>query len=486
MKRIFIQTMATEKWAMVYEGEKLEKVLVERPGEKSLVGNLYLGRIVNIEKSLQAAFVDFGQPKLGFLKKNEIPASRVDSSKSIENLIHEGQKVWVQVTKDAFDDKGAQLTTNITIPGTNLIYLPFGNYHAISRRIADDKREELKQWASKECVDHEGIIFRTSSTETPHEGLKEELVQLRERWKELTYGQSDKKAPLLIWEDREIPNQLLRNYKKNQIEEIVFDELALKKQVEKQFPQFNEVCTWTADFAKKLPMSIDQLAEKLIQKVVPLSNGAEITVEQTEAMVVVDVNTSKHTNTKNKQQSILKTNLLAAKEAANQIRLRNLSGMIVIDFIRMNSKEDKTKLLHELKKELGKDTTRTEVYGFSNLGLVELTRKREASSLPSILAGKQKDDVRLTPETQAYQLERLLLSYIGNEQDLIVIEALPEVINHFKKQIDLKKLKSVLYKEVYVLNNSKSHASFRIVFVGDEDALRERSFYKEDTLDRLF
>lgn len=483
MKQIYIQTRTTEHWAMVFEDNQLDRVIVNRPNDKSLIGNLYFGRIVNIESSLQAAFVDYGQSKLGFLKKNEILSSRY-SDQPIEKMIYEGQKVWVQVTKDAFDQKGAQLTANVTIPGTSLVYLPFGNYYGISKRIPTPERDELKAWAEKYCVEEEGLIFRTSATKKNEQELLEELHRLRVKWKDISEGGFNK-APVLAWEDKEIPDQLLRYYTPDKVEQIFVDEIDMKKYIEKQAPQFEDKCSWTSQFDQQLPLSPNQLIQDLTKKSVPLANGADITIEQTEALVIIDVNTGKHTNTKSKQMAVVKTNEFAAKEIAKQLRLRNLSGMIVIDFISMRDSKDHHHILSVLKKELKKDYTRTEVYGFTKLGLVEVTRKREAQSLPSIFTSK-KENVELNPETEAYLLERELISYKAYDQEIIVMEVKPEVVEQFKKHIDREKLKSLLYKEVYVLNNRKSHASFRVIFMGNEDALRERSFYKENTLDRLF
>ncbi len=439
MKTIYLQTVPTEKWAMVYQDDSLEQVLIERPEEKSLIGNIYKGRIVNIEASLQAAFVDFGQPKLGFLKKQEIPEARKDASKSIEHVVHEGQHVWVQVMKDAYDQKGAQLTTNVTLPGRNLVYLPFGNYFAVSRKMTDEQRSHLKTWAGETCQGEEGLIFRTHAAEVSLEDLESELVSLRESWTNLTKQYRNEKTPKVVLEDFDIPDRLLRRFPEGDIECIFVDNLDMKKRIQQRIPELGEKTKWVPDIQNQMPFSAESISERLLSRTITLDSGAQLVIDQTEAMVVIDVNTAKHTHTSNQKTSVLKTNQEAAKEAAKQIRMRNLSGMILIDFIDMKDEKDQERVVSYFKKQLRQDYVRTQIFGFTRLGILEMTRKREAPSLSSVLGGNHTPSVMM-----------------------------------------------ILYKEVYVLNNRESHVPFRIIHVGSVATLQERSFYKENHLDRLF
>ncbi|MYL53368.1 Rne/Rng family ribonuclease [Pontibacillus yanchengensis] len=489
MKRIYLQTIPTEEWGVVMEGNSIDQVVVERPDAKSLVGNLYKARIVNIETSLQAAFVDFGQSKLGFLKKNECPGSRRDPSLPIEKLVHEGQAIWVQVTKDAFDEKGAQLTANITLPGMHLVYLPFGNYHAVSKKVDDDKRSRLKEWAKANTTDQEGIIFRTSSAALEGPQLMEELRALQQQWAMLQNKYDSKKPPVLAWEDRDIPQRLLRRYPDQAVEEVVVDDTKLVKFIQKHFPHLKDKCRWAKQIEEELPVTIPQLTETIAQPLVKLEGGAEIRIDQTEAMVVVDVNTAKNTKRADKSRSVVGTNLQAAKEIANQLKLRNLSGMIIIDFIGMRNEKDQQQVLEKLKKSLHDDPFRTEVYGFTKLGLVEMTRKREGRSLLSTLTERcdscSGNGYVLSVISYAYQLERELLSYQKYDQEVIVMEVRSDVAQAFHQKIDVAQLKSTLYKDLYFLNNRISDVPYRIRFIGDEDTLRERDFYQEGSIDRL-
>ncbi|QSS99098.1 Rne/Rng family ribonuclease [Pontibacillus sp. ALD_SL1] len=484
MKDIYIQTVPTEKWAVVMEESKIDLVSVSRQDDEDLVGNIYIGRVVNIEPSLQAAFVHFGPSKLGFLKCSEIPDSRQNPEKRIEQLIHEGQALWVQVTKDAIEDKGAQLTANVTLPGQDIVYLPFGQYHAVSKKIEEDRRNELMELASGWSEGKEGVLFRTSAKHVSDTRLLESCGRLKQEWKEIETALQNRKPPALAFEDPVIPDQIVRQYGENEVQSITVDEQWVKRHIDHRYPHLASKCEWK-DSTHQKPFTIDQVIEKVIERNVPLQGGAEIVVDQTEAMVVIDVNSAKKVGKTSKSQSVLQTNVAAAKEVAKQIRLRNLSGMILIDFITMKNPKDQQKVITALKKELKQDPVRSEVLGFTKLGLLEMTRKRTSSSLSYRIAEKRPDHV-LTLETKVYQLERELLSYRRSDKEVIVLEVDPELLSLFREKIDIEKIKSFLYKEVYVLNNSKSDSSYRIRYVGDEKNLQERPFYIDGSLDRLF
>lgn len=484
MKDIYIQTLPSEKWAIVTDDGTLDRLSVSRKDDGDLIGNIYKGRVVNIEPSLQAAFVHFGPNKLGFLKCSEIPASRLDSEKRIEQLIHEGQALWVQVTKDAIEDKGAQLTANVTLPGQHIVYLPFGHYHAVSKKIEQDRRDELLALATSWSVGEEGVLFRTSSKTMTDSELKEAFSRLQQEWKEIETAFQNQKPPVLAFEDPVIPDQLIRQYGEKEIQSIAVDEQWVKRRIDHRYPYLASKCEWK-DSTHAWPFTANQVMEKVIERKVSLQGGGEIVLDQTEAMVVIDVNSAKRVGKASKAQSVLQTNVAAAKEVAKQLRLRNLSGMILIDFITMKNPKDQQRVLSALKKELKQDPVRSEVLGFTRLGLVELTRKRTSSSLPYRISELRAGHV-LTLETKAYQLERELLSYRRSDKDVIVLEVDPELLSVFRERCDVEKLKSVLYKEVFVLNNSTSDSSYRIRYVGDQKNLQERPFYIDGSLDRLF
>ncbi|KGX89201.1 Rne/Rng family ribonuclease [Pontibacillus litoralis] len=490
MKHIYIKKDATEHWGVVLQNNQLEQVVVERPHTTSQVGNLYIGRVVNISISLQAAFVDFGQGKPGFLKRNELPAAREDDSLPIQRLVHEGQAVLVQVTKDAYDQKGAQLTANITLPGIDLVYLPFGNYYAISRKLAVDARTRLKQWAHSVCVDKEGVIVRTGATNKTEEQLVDELNTLRERWRSLQETIKQKRPPYLVLEDKELPYRFLRKFPDQVIDHVYIDNQQWKKSIEAHFPYLQGKCTWVREIEKELPFTFNQITERVMNRSVPLESGAQLTFDETEAMVVVDVNSATFTRSHSKQQTALKTNIEAAKEIARQIQLRNVSGMIVIDFISMKRREDQQKVLQTLKQAVRHDPIRTEVHDFTALGLVELTRKREAPSLFQTFGQScgtcAGGGAIISPETYAYQLERELLSYKWHDQDVIVMEVRSDIIQAFREVIDINVLKSSLYKQLYVIENRERDVTYKLRFIGDVDTLSERPFFKKGILDRVF
>ncbi|MFC0522463.1 ribonuclease E/G [Pontibacillus salicampi] len=486
MKRIYIHTSSTEKWGIVMDGNRVEHVTIDRPDSKSQIGNLYKGRIVNIEPSLQAAFVDFGQPKLGFLRKNELPEARIDASLSMERLVHEGQSIVVQVTKDAFDQKGAQLTANVTVPGKHVVYLPFGNYHATSKKIDLERQKELKAHADEVTEEQEGILFRTSAATIEAASWQAELDYLRKWWTALYQSSVNQKPPKLLWEDKDIPFRLLRKYPDYAVEHIYVDEVREAKEIKQHMPRLHDKCSWQSDIEGLLPFTLAQLSRNLTSPIVTLDNGSEIRIDQTEAMVVIDINTAKFTKHQ-KQQTVRKTNEEAAKEIAHQLKVRNLSGMIVIDFISMKKAGDRDRVIQTLKKALRNDPIRTEVFGFTALGLVEMTRKREGRSLPALLQEPVlEQEASLSPVTYAYQLERELLSYKRYDQSVIAMEVNTRVLEVFKEVIDLEHLKSTLYKAFYVLNNGTSDVPYRVLFIGEKETLEEREFYLHNSIDRVF
>ncbi|KGX93630.1 hypothetical protein N781_10655 [Pontibacillus halophilus JSM 076056 = DSM 19796] len=480
MKHMYIHTLATEKWAVVTEGRDIVDLVVERPSKASLVGNIYQARVINVEKSLDAGFVDYGEEKFGFLKRTEIPEAR-QHGLPIEKAVHEGQALWVQVTKDAYDSKGAQVTANVTLPGRNMVYLPFGGYVAMSRKFQQEEREQLTSIFNEKLGDGEGLIVRTSAKDRDEDALLNELQQLRKDWEEIT-STPNKKPPFIVYEDNEIPNRLLSRYRPEEIEGIFVDEAEIKQAIVSKYSEF-PTPVLQSELEASLPISFTAIRERIVQRNVPLKNGAELIIDRTEAMTVMDVNTAKRTKTAHKGMNTLETNRLAATEAARQIRLRNLSGIIVIDFIDMKNEQERAQVIHTMKQELRKDRIRTEVYGFTRLGILELTRKRESVSLPLLFLEEWNSTV--SAESHAYDWERELWSYRRNDQDVMLYEARPDVVEAFHNSIDLKKLQSHLYKEVYVLNNRESDVPYRIRYVGNKDSMKERPFYSDSAVDRM-
>ncbi|WP_194841408.1 Rne/Rng family ribonuclease [Salinibacillus xinjiangensis] len=466
MNTIYLQTMTSEKVGLVIQqNNEVKQVSIDRTSFSSVVGTIYIGRVKRIDHGLQAAFVDIGHKKLAFLPKKEVPLSRENPKLSIENLLHEGMNLIVQVVKDPFDHKGARITANVTLPGHYFIYLPFGNYFAASKKMNDQDKEQLKSMIREWSTGEEGAILRTSATQAEQRELKNEWDLLQRKWMEITDKAKKEKPPQALFVDREIPDRFLRKYATNQVTEVICDEVELVQEMKIKYPHLQSKIKWTDNIEKAAPVSIPQLLATLTNKTVKLSSGIELVIEKTEALTVIDVNTATYSGKWNKEQTVLGANLEAAKEAAKQIRLRNLSGIILIDFIDMKRIENHDQVWQEMKKQCQQDPTFCQVIGFTNLGILEMTRKREGVDLYSILCQPSRRE--WTALSFAYQLERELLSYRRQDHAALVIEVNPDVLEQFLLHIDINRFNEYMKIPIYVEKKTLGERQFVIKFIGD-------------------
>lgn len=447
MREIYLQTLPSEKIGLVVEEGKIQEMMIERPEQKAETGNIYLGKIINIEKSLQAAFISYGGEKKGFLVKKELPQSRENPDKPIERLVTEGQPIIVQVIKEAYQQKGAFLTANVTLPGTHMVYLPYSGYIAVSKKLSMQKREMFQQTFSALVNGKEGAIIRTSADSSSLTEIETELQQLREVWLELERKAKHASPPSLLWQDNLIPDRLLQKYGALGIYNIYCDEPATAARLRQTIPDRVE---WKKDIESQLPITISQLMDQVRNPYVSIPGGAEIVVEQTEAMAVIDVNSKSQVNKISKNETALQVNKSAIPEIVRQIRLRNISGMIIIDFINMKSEADRKLILKSMSLELKKDNIRTEIFGFTALGLFELTRKREHSPISAILVDSKKDKIpEMSRRTKAYQLERELITRLQHQSEALLVEINPAVYVIFKDILPASRLLEMKKQNVY-------------------------------------
>ncbi|MBM7572035.1 Rne/Rng family ribonuclease [Aquibacillus albus] len=486
MVSIYIQSQTTERVAIIEEEKQIKELVIDRPGVRNQVGNIYFGKVNSIEKGLQAAFIDIGNEKLGFLQKKEIPSARDDSNPPIESLITEGQTIVVQIIKDAYGEKGPRLTANITIPGIDIIYLPFGNYVAASRKLSDDDRGRLSTYVSRIKILQEGAIIRTSAKNRPEKEVEQEFISLRTRWQELEKQNKSKKVPCCLLEDKTVPDRIVRKFPPSLIKTIYIDDLSLANYVRKTYPNVKEKVKWLNDIEKQLPYSIYRLMEEVVAPKVVTSKGVEIIIEQTEAMTIIDVNTATFAGRSNKEQTLAKANIHAAVEIAKQVRLRNLSGIIIIDFISMKMESHRKNIIATLKKAFANDPIRSEIYGFTKLGLLEMTRKRELDTLPNLLLDKDQSKQKFSRITEAYLLERELLSYRGSNVEAMLIEINPKLYQVFFQSISIKNVKEKVGQEVYMVK-AKGIESYRVKLAGSIALINEQvSRISSDAIDKVF
>jgi ribonuclease E len=374
----------------VLEGRDLVQHYVTRQGAHSMVGNVYLGRVQNVLPGMEAAFVDVGRGRNAVLYAGEVNWSPEDlegAPPRIEHVLKSGQSVLVQVTKDPIGGKGARLTAQISLPGRFLVLAPNSNVTGISRRLPDAERRRLKATYRKIKPDAHGLIVRTAAEGASEEALAEDLARLLDEWTAIEKRSKKAKAPAVLYEEPELTLRVVRDlFTDEEYRELVTDSprifhlitdylrqvapdlLAKVRLHEGALPAFEE-------------FHIVEQIHKGLDRKVWLPSGGYIVIDRTEALTVIDVNTGKSVGKTNLEETVVNTNVEAAREAARQLRLRDIGGMIVIDFIDMLLEQNKRRVIDAMKEALAQDKSRSQVFDISPLGLLEVTRKRVSGGL---------------------------------------------------------------------------------------------------------
>lgn len=396
MNIIFVNITPREcRVAVFYDGE-LQEVFVERSVARGLVGNVYLGRVVRVLPGMQSAFVDIGLERTGFLHVADLFEAHLEDgeTKPIENVLHEGQALMVQVAKDPIGTKGARLTTTISLAGRKLVYLPRDPHIGVSQRIEDEAmREHLKELLTSIRPETEkgGYIIRTSAEEgATAEEFEQDMAYLSRLWKEIRASRETKPAPSLLYQDLSLAQRVLRDMVHQTTEAIeIDDEKSYAELVEFAERFVPDVRGHLMLYKGERPLfelhGIEEEIARALERRVDLKSGGYLVFDQTEAMTTIDVNTGRFVGKRDFSDTVFKTNLEAAQVIARQLRLRNLGGIIIIDFIDMACDEHREAVLAELRRSIASDRTRMTVSDFTELGLVEMTRKRTRESLAHVL-----------------------------------------------------------------------------------------------------
>ena len=379
-RKIIIDVGIVYTRAAIFEGDQLVNILLENHFEKQIQGTIYQGCISNTVKSIKAAFVDIGQAKTAFLHYEDIP-------EHLKGKLQNNQRMMVQVIKEGVGNKGPKATAFINITGKFMVLLPFEKTIGISKKILDeDQRKRLKNLLLKNNPKKYGVIIRTGAVEATEDQLLLELQELIEKWEIVETKSIGAARATVLYEEPSLPMKVVREYANDQIKEIVINDEGqgelinafLLKNLEEAQDKLRVVSPLTNLYGA---YNIDKEIDHALKKQIWLKSGANIVIEKTEAMNVIDVNSAKFTKTKQKDKMLLKANLQAAKESARQIRLRNLSGIIIIDFIDMSDHNHQDQVIEALQLELSKDKIKTQVYPMTQLGLVQITRQRRHISL---------------------------------------------------------------------------------------------------------
>ncbi|HEX9694181.1 MAG TPA: Rne/Rng family ribonuclease [Actinomycetota bacterium] len=374
----------------ILEGRELVQHYVTRAGARSMVGNVYLGRVQNVLPGMEAAFIDVGKGRNAVLYAGEVNYSPEDlegAAPRIEHVLKSGHSVLVQVTKDPIGGKGARLTAQISMPGRYLVLVPNSDITGISRRLPDEERRRLKQILRTIRPEGHGVIIRTAAEDADEEALAADLSRLLEEWKTIEKKAKRAKAPAMLYEEPELTVRSVRDlFTDEEFRELVTDSPRVYELVTQYLAGIApDLLPKVRLHQDKLPVFeefhvVEQIHKGLDRKVW-LPSGGYIVIDRTEAMTVIDVNTGKSVGKTNLEETVVNTNVEAAREVARQLRLRDIGGMIIIDFIDMLLEQNKRKVVDALREEMAKDKTRSQIFDISPLGLLEVTRKRVSGGL---------------------------------------------------------------------------------------------------------
>jgi ribonuclease G len=393
MKQLFVHcTREYTQLALVEDG-RLAEISIEKTGSDSLVGNIYKGRVVNVLPGMQAAFVDIGLSKNAFLYVDDVLHPHLEKQPkdkpSIAELLKPGDQLMVQIMKDPLGGKGARVTTHFSLPGRWLVYMPHADYVGISKKIEEDaERNRLRELADELRQPGEGIIMRTNAAGMRREALAEDLDGLRLKWQEACGRAEASSAPAELHRDSGLVERMVRDIVTPDTEELIIDD---HKRMEEVKAYLRRVVPGLEDRVRLYRESGDMFAkygiqeqmERAFQGHIRLENGGYLVWDQTEALTVIDVNTGKYTGTDDLEETVFQTNLKAAEEIARLLRLRDVGGIIIIDFIDMEKEEHRQQVVERLEATIKRDRTKCQVVGWTRLGLLEMTRKKARESVSS-------------------------------------------------------------------------------------------------------
>ena len=393
---VLINATPRETRVAVVENGIVQELMLERMSRRGIVGNIYKGKVLRVLPGMQSAFVDIGAERAAFLHLSDISQPKAEQGleepiTDINKLISAGDKVIVQVIKDPIGTKGARLTTQLTIASRYLVYMPNTTHIGVSQRIeCDEERERLKRIIENSESLTGGYIVRTAAESATEDNILKDMQFLNKLWAELTKQIPKIKPGHVIHEDLPLLIRTMRDIDSHNVDKVRVDSRESFKRVKKFVSNFlPELEPKLELYTGERPIfdlySVEDDIQKALHRSVQLKSGGYLVIDQTEAMTTIDVNTGAYVGHRNLEETIFKTNLEAASALARQLRLRNLGGIIIIDFIDMNDEEHKRQVLKTLEKGLAKDYAKTQISEVSSLGLVQMTRKRTRESLEHTL-----------------------------------------------------------------------------------------------------
>lgn len=495
VNEIIVDIALEETRVALLEDKELVEVYIERPHHERLVGNIYRGKVSSVLPGMQAAFIDIGYEKNAFLYvgdaisqkefvEEEDEVYHEYKGHNIDEILRPGQEITVQVIKEPIGTKGPRVTTHITLPGRHLVLLPNADYIGVSRRIENDiERGKLKKIAERIKPEGMGLIVRTASEGKNEDDFVHDMNFLSKHWEKIKQKEHQGPAPRCIHKDLNLIYRAVRDLFTWNVDKFIINDRQQYARVLELVEMISPALKMKVEyFSKNYDLfeyyQIESKISKALSKKVWLKCGGYLVIDHTEALSVIDVNTGKFVGGSNLEDTVLKTNIEAAKEIAKQLRLRDIGGIIIIDFIDMQEHEHQQMVMDALRQGLRKDRTKTTVVGITGLGLVEMTRKKVRQALSSVMnvncpycdgTGKI-----LAPESVARNVEKEINKYfsetIANAIQVEVHPTVATILTGIDGQ-NLEKMENAYNKKVKVkANNSLKHEEIKI---------REVSLYLE-------
>lgn len=484
-KKIVINCDNRQTRVAVLEKGRPVEIYLERPIRQRVVGNIYKGVVANVLPGMQAAFLDIGLERNAFLYVDDalLPDEnngRRDDKKKIEQLLRPGEVLMVQAVKEPFGNKGARLARQIAFPGRHLVLMPTAEYAGVSRRIeAPEERERLRQIATELRPPGMGLIVRTVAEKQDLEAFRQDLNFLVSLWERIQSRYAQQSAPSLVYQDLDLVYRIIRDLFTEQIDELIVDKhYEYEKIMEALDMLAPALKSRVKHYSGGLPVfdvyGIEEEIEKAISPTVWLNCGGYLVFDYTEALTVIDVNTGKYIGKTTLAETVLKTNLEAAAEIIRQVRLRDIGGIIIIDFIDMESEDHRRQVLEVLTEKAKEDKTKSHILGLTALGLVEMTRKKERQGLAAVLqqscfycGGRGKV---LTAEAVSARTERQLKAFFAElDAEAVLVETHQSVAGLLigPGGSCLRKLEEEMGKTIFIRGSETIHVEkYRILAVG--------------------
>ncbi|VTP80908.1 Ribonuclease G [Leclercia adecarboxylata] len=449
---LLVNVTPSETRVAYIDGGILQEIHIEREARRGIVGNIYKGRVSRVLPGMQAAFVDIGLDKAAFLHASDImphtecvagEEQKQFTVRDISELVRQGQDLMVQVVKDPLGTKGARLTTDITLPSRYLVFMPGASHVGVSQRIeSESERERLKKVVSAYCDEQGGFIIRTAAEGISEDDLASDAAYLKRVWTKVMERKKRNQTRYQLYGELALAQRVLRDFADAQLDRIRVDSRLT----------YDALLEFTAEYIPEMPgllehytgrqpifdlYDVENEIQRALERKVELKSGGYLIIDQTEAMTTVDINTGAFVGHRNLDDTIFNTNIEATQAITRQLRLRNLGGIIIIDFIDMSNEDHRRRVLHSLEQALSKDRVKTSINGFSQLGLVEMTRKRTRESVEHVLCSEcptchGRGTVK-TVETVCYEIMREIVRvHHAYDSDRFLVYASPSVAEALK------------------------------------------------------